>query len=47
MMVVLTSFPLTRCSVDYDDIIGQEIGHQGTGASLYVYAIDWCVVVAL
>eukprot|EP00985_Skeletonema_marinoi_P028185 scaffold24277_cov158-Skeletonema_marinoi.AAC.1 len=30
-MVVLTSFPLTRGSVDYDDIIGQEIGRQGTG----------------
>eukprot|EP00985_Skeletonema_marinoi_P027507 scaffold22704_cov199-Skeletonema_marinoi.AAC.1 len=31
MMVVLTTFPLTRGSVDYDDIIGREIGCQGTG----------------
>ena len=47
MMVVLTSFPLTRGSVDSDDIIGREIGRQGTGTSSYVYTIDWCVVVAL
>eukprot|EP00985_Skeletonema_marinoi_P018412 scaffold10286_cov120-Skeletonema_marinoi.AAC.3 len=30
-MVVLTSFPLTRGSVDFDDIFGREIGRQGTG----------------
>jgi len=47
MIVVLVFFPLTRSFADGDGITGGEIGRKGTGTSLHVYTLDWCVVVAL